>query len=163
VKARKAGLRWIMAGTVNPMTLRLARSGHGPFALVRHVGRKSGRTYETPVVVAPTVDGFVATLTFGPTASWYRNIQAAGHCVIVHHGVEYPSTGSTYSLPRRDEAPTAAPLGSSCSCCGENEFRFLHRASPAAGLAAVTDQRHGGNRPGVCRVVPLPEKSMHIR
>jgi deazaflavin-dependent oxidoreductase (nitroreductase family) len=136
VKARKAALLWIMAGTVNPMTLRLARSGHGPFSLVRHVGRKSGRTYETPVVVVPTVDGFVATLTFGPTASWYRNIQAAGHCVIVHHGVEYP-------IDRIDLLPPAAGRGAYGRAAGiflqllrRNEFRFLHRASPAAGLAA---------------------------
>lgn len=72
----KAKLLRIVAATVNPVTLKLARSGNGPFSLVRHVRRRFGRTYETPLILATAPDGFVAELTFGPTASWYRNIEA---------------------------------------------------------------------------------------
>ena len=40
---------WLLKNTLNRVTTRAARSGHGPFSLVRHVGRKSGKTYEKRV------------------------------------------------------------------------------------------------------------------
>jgi hypothetical protein len=36
--------------------------GRGLFSLVLHVARKSGTIYETPIIVAPAPDGFVAAL-----------------------------------------------------------------------------------------------------
>src|SRR3954452_3417920 len=59
-------------------TAKHERSGHAPFALVRHVGRRSGRAYATPLVVARVAGGFVVELTYGPDVDWYRNITAAG-------------------------------------------------------------------------------------
>ena len=47
----RRGFFWLLKNTLNRMTSRMARTGHGPFSLIRHVGRKSGRTYETPVVL----------------------------------------------------------------------------------------------------------------
>jgi hypothetical protein len=47
----------------NRITRRFARFSRGPFALVRHVGRRSGKPYETPIMVEPTADGFVIALT----------------------------------------------------------------------------------------------------
>jgi deazaflavin-dependent oxidoreductase (nitroreductase family) len=80
---------WLLTNTLNRLTKRLARTGRGPFALVRHVGRTSGRTYETPLILARVPDGFVAELTYGPGVDWYRNIVAAGGCVVVHGGAEH--------------------------------------------------------------------------
>jgi deazaflavin-dependent oxidoreductase (nitroreductase family) len=83
----------ISAGTrlFNPLTKRFAGSRTFPlFALVRHRGRRSGRVYATPVGARPTADGFVIPLTFGTSADWYRNVQAAGACVIRWRGAEYP-------------------------------------------------------------------------
>jgi deazaflavin-dependent oxidoreductase (nitroreductase family) len=71
------------------MTIRLARSGHGRFSLIRHVGRKSGRPFETPVILARLGPDFVAELTYGPQVQWYKNIVAAGGCVVVYEGQEY--------------------------------------------------------------------------
>jgi deazaflavin-dependent oxidoreductase (nitroreductase family) len=68
---------------------RVARSKHGLFAFVRHVGRRSGKTYETPVIVFPLADGFVLALTYGKEVDWYRNVTAAGRCVIIWHQREY--------------------------------------------------------------------------
>ena len=67
----------------------VARSKYGLFAIVRHVGRRSGRTYETPVIVFPLLDGFVLALTYGKEVDWYRNVTAAGRCVIIWHQREY--------------------------------------------------------------------------
>jgi deazaflavin-dependent oxidoreductase (nitroreductase family) len=58
--------------------------------VIHHRGRRSGRPYATPTSARPTADGFVVPLTFGPQADWYRNMQAAGGCVIEWNGVEYP-------------------------------------------------------------------------
>src|SRR4051794_5420149 len=80
---------WTLKHTLNRVTTRAARSGRGPFSLVRHVGRRSGREYETPVLLAEVPDGFVAELTYGPDVDWYRNVVAAGHCTVIHRGREY--------------------------------------------------------------------------
>ena len=70
-----------------------------PFAVIRHIGRRSGKPYETPIIVEPLDDGFVIALTYGPEVDWYRNIQAADHSALVWHG-------QTYTL---DKPQTVAP------------------------------------------------------
>jgi deazaflavin-dependent oxidoreductase (nitroreductase family) len=62
------------------------------FGLVKHVGRKSGRSYETPVNVFRRADGFIFALTYGPEAEWVRNVLAAGGCDLVHRGHTYRLT-----------------------------------------------------------------------
>lgn len=80
--AGRGGLRgwWLdlIQHRLNPLTLDLARRGRGPFSLVRHVGRKSGKTFETPVILGHARDGLVAELTYGPRVNWYRNLVAGG-------------------------------------------------------------------------------------
>ena len=73
----------------NPLTRRIARGTFGPFALVRHVGRRSGKQYETPIIVQPVEDGFVFELTYGPEVDWYKNVVAAGSFVLCWHGKTY--------------------------------------------------------------------------
>ena len=53
-----------------------------PFlAVVVHRGRRSGRRYETPVMVFRTPTGFIIALTYGPQRTdWVRNVVAAGGC-----------------------------------------------------------------------------------
>jgi len=80
-----SGIRTFNKHILNPILSRIARSSHGPFAIIRHVGRKSGRTYETPVIVFPFNGGFVLALTYGKEVDWYRNVMAAGRCVVIWH------------------------------------------------------------------------------
>jgi len=82
------GLLIVLKYTLNPLTRRLARSPFGPFSLIRHIGRRSGKLYETPIVVAPVKDGFVIELTYGPDVDWHKNVVAAGGCTVVWHGQE---------------------------------------------------------------------------
>ncbi len=77
---------WLLKNSLNRVTSRVARSGHGPFSLVRHVGRKSGKTYETPIMVARVPEGFIAELTYGEDVNWYRNIVVAGGCELLVDG-----------------------------------------------------------------------------
>ncbi len=85
----RSGFLVILKHTLNPITRRIARSGHGPFAIVRHIGRRSGKVYETPIIVARVPDGFVIELTYGRNVDWHKNVLAAGHCTIVWHGKQY--------------------------------------------------------------------------
>jgi deazaflavin-dependent oxidoreductase (nitroreductase family) len=48
------------------------------FAVVSHVGRRSGRTYQTPVNLFRRGDGYVIALTYGADTQWVRNVLAAG-------------------------------------------------------------------------------------
>ncbi len=70
----KANRYWI-----NPVARRLA-GRFPPFILVRHVGRTSGRRYETPIWGFRRPEGFLIVLTYGPDTDWLRNFQAAGTC-----------------------------------------------------------------------------------
>jgi (hydroxyamino)benzene mutase len=53
-------------------------------------GRRSGTAYRTPVVVRPTSDGFIVPMPWGERTDWYRNVCAAGECVIRWKGRDYP-------------------------------------------------------------------------
>lgn len=79
----------VLKYTLNPLTRRLAHSSFGPFSVVRHVGRRSGKLYETPIIASPVADGFMIELTYGPDVDWHKNVLAAGGCTLVWHGQEY--------------------------------------------------------------------------
>jgi deazaflavin-dependent oxidoreductase (nitroreductase family) len=64
----------------NRVALRIAGWAPG-FAIVRHIGRRSGTEYHTPVNVFREDDGFLFALTYGE-GSWVRNVMAAGGCSI---------------------------------------------------------------------------------
>ncbi len=85
----RKGLFIVLKHTLNPVTGQIARSSHGPFTLVWHVGRRSGQRYETPIIVSSVEDGFVIELTYGPNVDWHKNVLAAGGCTLVWHGKEY--------------------------------------------------------------------------
>jgi deazaflavin-dependent oxidoreductase (nitroreductase family) len=52
------------------------------FAIVFHTGRRSGRTYRTPVNAFRTDGGYRIALTYGANSDWVRNVMAAGGCEI---------------------------------------------------------------------------------
>jgi deazaflavin-dependent oxidoreductase (nitroreductase family) len=119
---------WLLNNTLNRVTSEIARSGHGPFSLIRHVGRKSGRTYETPVILARTPEGFIAELTYGDDVNWYRNITAAGECVVIHHRVEYSVNRIEPCSAERGRSAYPAPARVILKATGRDEFRLLRTA-----------------------------------
>lgn len=75
---------------INPITRRFAGSLPG-FAMLTHVGRKSGQTYHTPINVFRRGDHYVFALTYGSDVQWLKNIFAAG-------GVEMRTRGRDIRL-----------------------------------------------------------------
>jgi deazaflavin-dependent oxidoreductase (nitroreductase family) len=49
-----------------------------PFAVVHHVGRRSGRRYRTPVVAFASDHGVAIPMTYGRDVDWARNLLRAG-------------------------------------------------------------------------------------
>jgi deazaflavin-dependent oxidoreductase (nitroreductase family) len=77
-------LAWISPFTkrvVNPLTRQFAGRVPG-FALVTHIGRRSGSAYQTPLNVFRRGDTYVFALTDGPDVDWVRNVLAAGGCTM---------------------------------------------------------------------------------
>jgi deazaflavin-dependent oxidoreductase (nitroreductase family) len=88
----------------NPLILKVAGSSHSPIGVIRHVGRRSGKPYKTPVVTEPVAEGFVFALPYGPEVDWYRNILAAGRGTVRWHGKQY-----AIEKPEPMDAQTALP------------------------------------------------------
>ena len=65
----------------NRVTRRIAGWIPG-FAIVLHTGRRSGRTYRTPVNAFRGGDGYRIALTYGADSDWVRNVMDAGGCEI---------------------------------------------------------------------------------
>ncbi len=77
-------------GVVNPLQMRAAGTPGSYASVVRHQGRRTGRTYETPVWAVPTEDGFVIAIVYGAGTDWLKNVMASGTAAIVHQGQTYP-------------------------------------------------------------------------
>jgi deazaflavin-dependent oxidoreductase (nitroreductase family) len=125
-----------VARVVNPLVLRVAGRRHMPvLGVVHHRGRKSGRRYATPLGVRPTADGgFVVPLTFSDASQWYRNILAAGGCVITYLGADHALGRPT--VVDRAAAGQAYPRYERLALrlIGINEFVWL---SPVPAAAAA--------------------------
>ena len=80
-----------LARFFNPLVVKLAGTRLFPlYGVIVHRGRTSGKVYRTPVVVRPTSDGFIVPMPWGEGTDWYRNVRAAGECVIRWKGRDYP-------------------------------------------------------------------------
>src|SRR5262245_41774971 len=67
----------------NKMQIKNA-GGPGAYAsVIRHRGRNTGKTYETPIVPFATDDVFLISLPYGPDTDWCKNILAAGTATLV--------------------------------------------------------------------------------
>ena len=69
---------------LNRVTRHIAPWAPG-FGLVMHRGRRSGRTFRTPVNVFVRDHEYVFALTYGLASDWVKNVQAAGGCDLETH------------------------------------------------------------------------------
>ena len=92
-------LRWLTRA-MRPLALRSAGKEGSSTSVVRHVGRRSGRTYQTPVIAAQHDDSFVIALPYGKRTDWLKNVLAKGSATIV-------TSGRTYEVDRPEVIPMA--------------------------------------------------------
>jgi deazaflavin-dependent oxidoreductase (nitroreductase family) len=95
--------------------MRSAGSEKSNTSIVRHVGRRSGRTYQTPVVVVEHEDNFLIALPYGKRTDWMKNVLANGQAVVVTHG-------QTHEV----DQPQVIPMADATMYFGPKEQK-LHR------------------------------------
>jgi deazaflavin-dependent oxidoreductase (nitroreductase family) len=94
-------------------------------SIVRHVGRRSGRAYETPVVAIEHDDGFLIALPYGQRTDWMKNVVADGMASVVSHG-------RTYQV----DHPQVIPMAEATTFFGPKEQK-LHRRFAVANCLQV--------------------------
>jgi deazaflavin-dependent oxidoreductase (nitroreductase family) len=99
---------------MNPRQLRTAGKPGAYAGVIRHVGRRSGAAYETPVGPYATDGGFVITLPYGASSDWVKNVLAAGSATLV-------TEGETYDV----DQPEVVPLADVVEAVPEKERRSL--------------------------------------
>ena len=91
----------------NKLLIRLCGKSFGHFAILGHVGRKSGRWYKIPIIAEPMQAGFVIALTYGKNVDWYKNVIAKGDCTLEWKNKEYFLTAP--ELIEKEQALKAFP------------------------------------------------------
>jgi deazaflavin-dependent oxidoreductase (nitroreductase family) len=96
-----AGMRWQVSPVVNtvrgmnrsltnPRVMRTAGNAGTQTSVIEHVGRRSGKTYETPVDIIETTSRLLIALPYGASTDWLRNVLAAGSTTVVSGGERMP-------------------------------------------------------------------------
>ena len=83
---------------MRPLALRSVGKEGSSTSVVRHVGRRSGRTYETPVIAVQHDDSFLIALPYGKRTDWLKNVLDKGSATIV-------TNGRTYEVDRPEVIP----------------------------------------------------------
>lgn len=74
------------------------------WSIVEHTGRRSGKTYRTPVSMFHTPDGVAVLLPYGTGRDWVKNLKAAG-------GGRVKLGGKTFDVTDPRVVPTAEAVG----------------------------------------------------
>ena len=90
---------------LNPLVGKLAGRRHVPMAQIRHIGRRTGRSYLTSVGARVSGSVVLIPLTFGNRSDWARNVYAAGQCWVHVNGYTFRA-----ERPRFLAAADVAPL-----------------------------------------------------
>ncbi len=85
---------------MRPLALRSAGKEGSNTSVVRHVGRRSGKTYQTPVIAVQHDDSFLIALPYGKRTDWLKNILDRGSATIV-------TNGHTFEVDRPEVIPMA--------------------------------------------------------
>jgi deazaflavin-dependent oxidoreductase (nitroreductase family) len=102
---RDTAVRRFNKHILNPCALRITAHRKTYYSVVHHVGRHSGKAYDTPVVAKTTSEGIVIPLPYGASTDWCRNVLAADACTLSMNGTEYALVS-----PRVIPPPEAEPL-----------------------------------------------------
>ena len=84
----------------NPKAIR-----KGDYPVITHVGRTSGRSYQTPLDAYPTKTGYVIVVRYGPKSDWVLNVLAAETVTLRVDG-EVLSLGSPQLVSQKEALDT---------------------------------------------------------
>jgi deazaflavin-dependent oxidoreductase (nitroreductase family) len=109
-----AGMRWKIPAVLNavrrmnrsvtnPRVMRTAGTAGTQTSVIEHVGRASGRTYQTPVDIIETPTRLLIALPYGTGADWLRNVLAAGSATVITGG-EHIDVGRPSIVPTSEVA-----------------------------------------------------------
>jgi deazaflavin-dependent oxidoreductase (nitroreductase family) len=84
-RTRMWRFRRVVNRYVNPVTRPVAKR-LPTFAILTHRGRKTGRTYRTPINVFRRGNDYYFFLTYGSDVEWVKNVLATGSCSIESRG-----------------------------------------------------------------------------
>jgi len=73
----------------NKLLIHISGKKFGHFAILCHVGRKTGKVYRIPIIAEPMENAFVIALTYGKKVNWLSNVLARGSCSLVWKNIEY--------------------------------------------------------------------------
>jgi deazaflavin-dependent oxidoreductase (nitroreductase family) len=73
----------------NKILIHISGKKSGHFAILSHLGRKSGKLYRIPIIAEPFENGFVIALTYGRKVDWLANVRAKGGCSLHWKNNEY--------------------------------------------------------------------------
>jgi deazaflavin-dependent oxidoreductase (nitroreductase family) len=120
MRFRKKSLARFNLAVTNRITGKFAGWLPG-FGIITHVGRKSGKTYHTPVNVFRAPNGFAVALTYGRESEWVKNVQAANGCDLQTGGRRYHFSNPTIIHdPTRKQFPL--PVRLVLGIVGANDF-----------------------------------------
>jgi deazaflavin-dependent oxidoreductase (nitroreductase family) len=116
----------------NDMTRHISGTERSSWGLLTHVGRRSGRTYQTSLGTCAYGDGFLLPLGYGPHTDWYRNLIAAGTGTLTWKG-------RTYQVERPELISGSEPMRAwhgrdrlMLHLAGMHDFVWLHQSAEQA-------------------------------
>ncbi len=90
----------MLTRTTRPLAMKSAGRAGSNTSVVRHVGRRSARIYETPVVAVERDDSLLIALPYGERTDWLKNVLASGSAAVV-------TNGRTYDVDQPEVIPIA--------------------------------------------------------
>ena len=99
------------------------------WSIVEHVGRRSGKTYRTPVSVFRTDDGVAILLPYGTDTDWVRNVRAANGGQVKLSGKTFRVTSPRIVLTADAVETVKPPWGRIMKATGIESTLLLTRAS----------------------------------
>jgi len=94
------------------------------FGILKHLGRKSGKVYRTPVNVFRGSNSFIIALTYSRKSEWVKNVLAAGECELKTRGKKHQlSSPKVVHDPTRQQFPV--PVRAVLRIAGADEYMEL--------------------------------------
>ncbi len=102
----------------NRLVLFYSAGRRGPFSILTHTGRRSGRVYRTPVLASYVGDTIWIPLSYGESVDWLKNVLAKKQCELMHKGQQFLASD-----------PILIPAQQALSALPEDRRRLFQRFS----------------------------------